>query len=177
MFATRYVRKRDAGRGGAARFAKDLRVTKVSLLALTASYSVLINYKEVFCGRNLDAFRSHVSVAKTIRAASPCDSRERCDFLHRLRDMGEEFSRWRNQLINKVTFDRHLFVPRPSKDKLPDVKAALDQGITELREIGRIVSFIYGLPNNATNTGNTRPLDPRAISHKATVIPTTTPGT
>jgi len=74
MFATRSVRKRDAGRGGAARFAKDLRVTKVPLLALAASYTVLINYKEVFCGRNLDAFRSHVSVAKTIRAASPCDS-------------------------------------------------------------------------------------------------------
>ena len=58
MFATRYVRKRDAGRGGAARFAKDLRVTKVSLLALAASYTVLINYPEVSCGRNLDAFRS-----------------------------------------------------------------------------------------------------------------------
>ena len=82
--------------------------------------------------------------------------------------------------INSLTKLRLIaisVVPRPSKDKLPDVKAALDQGITELREIGRIVSFIYGLPNKATNTGNTRPLDPRAISHKATVIPTTTPGT
>jgi DNA (cytosine-5)-methyltransferase 1 len=102
----------------------------------------------------------NVSVAENIQAAWLCDSRERCDFFHRLRDIGED-SRWRSELIDKVMGDRRLFGPQPSRNKLQHVKSAVDQDITQLREIGRILSLIHGAPN-AANNGSALRLDPHA---------------
>jgi len=74
----------------------------------------------------------------------PPDPRERSDFYHRTRAFPDDVSAWRKRLVGRVMQERDLFPRVPRNARQDEVRALVDDGITFLREIARILALIYG---------------------------------
>jgi hypothetical protein len=69
---------------------------------------------------------------------------ERRDFYHRIRVFAPEMATWRQQLIRLVQDDRHR-CPQVAQDR-EQLLSQVDQGISFLREIARILAVLHGSP-------------------------------
>ena len=69
---------------------------------------------------------------------------ERRDFLNRIRTFPPSVSAWRRKLLSRITEgDASL----PIKAGVADVSERLDEGISYLREVARILALLYGTPD------------------------------
>jgi hypothetical protein len=76
----------------------------------------------------------------------PLHPSERRDFYHRIRVFPPEVARWRRRMLRTVAADPDRF---PHAAGLPesDIQARLDDGISYLRQLARILAALYGTPN------------------------------
>jgi DNA (cytosine-5)-methyltransferase 1 len=77
----------------------------------------------------------------------PPDPRERCDFYHRTRTFPKEVAAWRKTLASKISMHRSAW-PRLQQGATDvQIRELVDDGISYLREIARIVELVYGTPS------------------------------
>ena len=91
----------------------------------------------------------------------PADPRERRQFFHRPRELPPEASRWRAELVERAlvdagTFPQAVRVAREALDGAPGaagphaalerVRGLVDDVITYLREVARILALLHGTP-------------------------------
>lgn len=74
------------------------------------------------------------------------DPRERRDFYHRIRTFPPEVAAWRKRMVEHVTANRDLFPAIPPDATLEDVRTLIDEGISYLREIARILAVLHRTP-------------------------------
>jgi DNA (cytosine-5)-methyltransferase 1 len=76
----------------------------------------------------------------------PPDSRERCDFYHRPRAFPKDVVEWRKLLASRISKNRGGWsrLHRDATDE--QIRDYLDEGISYLREIARMVELLYGTP-------------------------------
>lgn len=103
-----------------------------------------------------------VELETIVRAAGwPPAAAERRDFLHRIREFPPVVARWRTSLVARVLSDEKLFPAeklrlvrreRMTDESLEVVRAIVDEGISFLREIARLVALMYGTPDLGNKT-------------------------
>lgn len=76
----------------------------------------------------------------------PPDPRERRDFFHVIRTFPAEVDAWRERAVDRILEDREQFPAVPTGAGRKVVRALLDEGITELREIARIAAALHRTP-------------------------------
>jgi DNA (cytosine-5)-methyltransferase 1 len=76
----------------------------------------------------------------------PVEGRERCDFYHRVREFPPDVAEWRKRTVLRVMQDHELFPAVEPGEALDAVRAKLDDGISHLREVARILAVIHGTP-------------------------------
>ncbi len=76
----------------------------------------------------------------------PLDPRERADFYHPPRAFPEDVSTWRRKLVERLTAHRGRFRHIRRAAPLEEIRAGLDEGISYLREVARILAALYGTP-------------------------------
>lgn len=89
------------------------------------------------------------------RSGWPFDGREKRDLYHRPREFPPEVQRWRTRMVQAVIEDKKRFplgnaVAKSSKDRLETVDAVrglVDDGISFLREIARMMAILHGTPD------------------------------
>lgn len=77
----------------------------------------------------------------------PPEPRERCDFYHRIRTFPREVSTWRKRLTARVREHPDLFPRAALEETAEAIRTKLDDGISQLREIARILSCLHGTPS------------------------------
>src|SRR5258708_38510761 len=75
----------------------------------------------------------------------PSHPSERRDLYHRIRFFPPEVSSWRKRFIEHVTNNSARF-PAAGKSNV-DVTDAIDQGISYLRDVARILAVLYRSPD------------------------------
>jgi len=98
-----------------------------------------------------------IAVADNLPRARIRGSEERSDFFDRVRT-DTESSKWRGELVDRLMRDRC----RPVSLELPRLRAAVDRGISLLREVVRILVLIHGKPNTPSTNRTVSSLDPDA---------------
>lgn len=93
-----------------------------------------------------DSIASRAATQRGDGAPWPPDPRERSDFYHRTRVFPYDVSGWRKGLIGRVMREHDLFPRVPCNARKEEVRALVDDGITFLREIARIVALVHGTP-------------------------------
>jgi len=76
----------------------------------------------------------------------PPAPRERCDFYHRPRAFPDDVSEWRKRLVARVMGNRVQFPTVPPGSTQQEVRGRVDEGISYLREIARILALVHGSP-------------------------------
>jgi DNA (cytosine-5)-methyltransferase 1 len=71
---------------------------------------------------------------------------ERRDFFHRIRMFPPGVADWRQRMLRHIDKAPLLFPAAASKSR-EDTLARLDEGITYIREVARILAALYGTPN------------------------------
>jgi DNA (cytosine-5)-methyltransferase 1 len=73
---------------------------------------------------------------------------ERRDFYHRIRVFPPEMAGWRKRLLRAIAADPARFPCTPLAPREErDLQARLDDGISYLREVARILAVLYGTPD------------------------------
>src|SRR5258706_5153271 len=72
---------------------------------------------------------------------------ERRDFYHRVRAMPPNVSEWRRDLIQVIARDQRRFPLAAKPDSPKALQLALDDGISFLREVARILAILHGTPD------------------------------
>jgi len=86
-----------------------------------------------------------VSVESEELSGWPADVSERKDFFHRIRTNPPAVQRWRQDLIKTVLLDQKHF-PLVSGATATAARSLVDEGITYLREVARLLSLLHGTP-------------------------------
>lgn len=92
------------------------------------------------------------------RAASsgwPFEGRERRDLYHRPREFPPEVQKWRGRMVQRASDDKALFpkghrLAAAAADRVgavEQVRALVDDGISFIREIARIMALLHGTPD------------------------------
>lgn len=76
----------------------------------------------------------------------PLDPRERLDFYHRIRAFPPDVSAWRQRLVRRVLQDPGRFGGIEARATKETIRERLDEGISALREIARILAAVHGTP-------------------------------
>lgn len=85
----------------------------------------------------------------------PFQARERRDFLHRPREFPPEVQRWRGRMVARAMRDSDVF-PRSHRvaascadegTAVEQVRAIVDDGISLLRELARMLAVLHGTPD------------------------------
>ncbi|MCK6680982.1 MAG: DNA (cytosine-5-)-methyltransferase [Thermoanaerobaculia bacterium] len=76
----------------------------------------------------------------------PLEARERRDFYHTIRAFPAAVMNWREWMLEHIALDPERFSAVSKSSGIRAVRAALDDGISHLREIARILSIIHGTP-------------------------------
>jgi len=76
----------------------------------------------------------------------PPDPRERCDFYHRARVLPDDVAAWRKEFVTRVLKDPRGFPGVSRRATREEVRALVDEGISFLREVARIVALLHGTP-------------------------------
>ena len=86
------------------------------------------------------------ALAARDRSGWPPHPSERRDFYHRIRVFPPEMAAWRKRMLRTVADDpvRFPFVAGASPEQ---IQARLDEGISFLREVARILAVLHGTPN------------------------------
>jgi DNA (cytosine-5)-methyltransferase 1 len=71
---------------------------------------------------------------------------ERRDFCNRIRAFPPEVAAWRKRLLKNVCGDPDRF-PLVNSSSPSEIQSRLDEGVTFLREVARILASLYGTPN------------------------------
>lgn len=71
---------------------------------------------------------------------------ERRDFLHRIRVFPPDVGGWRQELLRRIPHQPALF-PRAASLSADEIQQRLDEGISFLRELARILAVLYGSPD------------------------------
>src|SRR5438105_10765058 len=77
----------------------------------------------------------------------PPEPSERGDFYHRTRAFPEEVARWRKALVDRIRAGDSPFPGLKSQQSLDQTRDLLDEGISFLREIARVLAVIHGSPD------------------------------
>lgn len=80
------------------------------------------------------------------RSGWPTDASERRDFLHRIRAFPPEVADWRKALVRRIVEGDERFPAAPESRTVSGVRSLLDEGISQLREIARILDVLYETP-------------------------------
>ena len=91
----------------------------------------------------------------------PLDPRERCDFYHRIRVFPPEVAQWRQRTLEWVVSDRSRFGAVSERDSVDMIRTKLDDGISHLREVSRLLSILYG-SNEQTVASQSSSISPDA---------------
>jgi hypothetical protein len=86
---------------------------------------------------DLDDPASTQALAARDRTGWPPHPSERRDFYHRIRVFPPEMAAWRKRMLREVAADASLDA----------IQARLDDGISYLREVARILAVVYGTPD------------------------------
>ncbi len=86
------------------------------------------------------------SLAAHDRTGWPPDPNERRDFYHRIRVFPPELAGWRKCMLRNVAADPARF-PLASGAQPDEIQANLDDGISYLRAVARILAVLYGMPD------------------------------
>jgi DNA (cytosine-5)-methyltransferase 1 len=87
-----------------------------------------------------------IDTAVTAPRSWPPDPRERCDFYHRSRALPKDVIHWRNALVAGISKKRDAWPHLPQNATSEQIRELLDDGISYLREIARIVELLHGTP-------------------------------
>jgi endonuclease III len=85
------------------------------------------------------------ALAALDRSGWPPHASERRDFYHRIRAFPPEVAAWRKQILRHITAHPARF-PLASLGAPEGIQAKLDDGISLLREVARILAVLYGTP-------------------------------
>src|SRR5262245_48823210 len=99
--------------------------------------------REVNGTQSVASSSTSTSLADLDSSGWPSDPRERCDFYHRIRVFPSDVADWRKKTIARLLKDRVRFRALKPSDSADDVRALLDDGISQLREIARLASVLY----------------------------------
>lgn len=77
----------------------------------------------------------------------PPDARERGDFFHRVRAFPAEVAAWREGMIEHVGRHRSIFRSVLRGSTRQEIRARLDDGVSYLREVARILAVLHGTPS------------------------------
>jgi DNA (cytosine-5)-methyltransferase 1 len=80
----------------------------------------------------------------------PIDPRERCDFYHRIRVFPPEVAEWRQRTLGRIIKERSAFHQVSKDEPVESVRTKLDDGISHVREVSRLLSILYGSAQPAT---------------------------
>jgi DNA (cytosine-5)-methyltransferase 1 len=72
---------------------------------------------------------------------------ERLDFFHRIRTYPPDVAEWRKRMVTLVAADRDRFPLVPSRASTEDVRSLVDEGVTYLREVARLLALLHGTPS------------------------------
>jgi len=86
------------------------------------------------------------ALADLDRSGWPPHPGERRDFYHRIRMFPPEVSAWRRQMLRHLADEPARF-PRAASASREQIQAWLDDGISYLREVARILAVLYGTPD------------------------------
>jgi DNA (cytosine-5)-methyltransferase 1 len=87
--------------------------------------------------------------AATYVSGWPLDPKERCDFYHRVRVFPDDLAEWRKTMVARVGENRGLFRGILPGEAIESIRAKLDDGISYIREIARILALVYWTPRFA----------------------------
>lgn len=91
----------------------------------------------------------------------PVDPRERCDFYHRIRAFPPDVADWRKQTIARLLKEHTAFRGVSPGESSESVRAKLDDGISHVKEVARLVSLLYDSTSQST-TGQKSTIGPEA---------------
>ncbi len=80
------------------------------------------------------------------RSGWPPDPRERRDFLHVIRNFPADVAAWRERAVDGILADRERFPSVPGGAGRKVARALLDEGVSQLREVARILAVLHGTP-------------------------------
>jgi len=90
----------------------------------------------------------------------PLDRRERGDFYHRPRLFPQEVKEWRERLVEQVLGAPRRFPGVPKGSDVESVRALIDEGVSFVREVARLLALLYG---GATGTSVPAALDDETV--------------
>jgi len=90
---------------------------------------------------------AHHSRSPAEMSGWPCDRREGKDFYHRVRAFPPEVSRWRQETVDTLMNGRGPFPPVRGGASVPEVRGLLDEGVSHLREVARILAAVHRTPD------------------------------
>jgi len=90
----------------------------------------------------------------------PLDRRERGDFYHRPRLFPQEVKDWREMLVERVLSAPRGFPGVPKGADVEAVRALIDEGISFIREVARLLALLHG---SATSTQVPTALDDETV--------------
>lgn len=99
------------------------------------------------CSPSID---STTTVSSNCHSGWPLDPRERCDFYHRIRVFPADVAQWRQRTLERVMSDRTPFGAVSGRQSVEIIRAKLDDGISHLREVSRLLSILYGSKEQTT---------------------------
>jgi DNA (cytosine-5)-methyltransferase 1 len=79
-------------------------------------------------------------------SAWPREPRDRCDFYHRTRTFPPDVAQWRKALVSRIGKDREAWSKLPRDATTEQIREQLDDGISYLREVARILELLHGTP-------------------------------
>jgi DNA (cytosine-5)-methyltransferase 1 len=91
-------------------------------------------------------FTEDPTLVKQDRSGWPAHPSERRDFYHRIRAFPPEVAAWRRRVLSHIAENPQRFA-LPGSVTAEEIQARLDDGITYLREVARILATLYGTPN------------------------------
>lgn len=81
------------------------------------------------------------------------EGRDRRDVYHRPREFPSDVQKWRARMVQRAVDDRHTFplshrrAEQDPRNAVENVRALVDDGISYLREIARIMALLHGTPD------------------------------
>lgn len=73
----------------------------------------------------------------------PIDSKERCDFYHRIRVFPADVAEWRKQTLARILQERAAFPALSHSSSIQSARELFDDGVSRVREIARVASLLY----------------------------------
>src|SRR5208283_5071569 len=89
---------------------------------------------------------SAAALAVLDKTGWPPHPSERRDFNHRIRTFPRPVAAWRKRLLRAIAADPVRF-PLAASAGPEEIQARLDDGISGLREVARILAALYGTPD------------------------------